>query len=82
MLQGMYIVQGLNLPHCDKTGHQGFGESATQTSLLSYRNYLENRNSACGKSRYTVELQWLEQAWNHKNSSSQGYFQPSKMDYV
>ena len=36
-------------PRCGKTCLQGFQQSETQTSLLSYRDYLENWNDICGK---------------------------------
>ena len=39
-------------PRLDKTCLRGFRQSEIQTSLLTYRDYLENCNFACSKLRY------------------------------
>ena len=43
-----------NGPRRDKTCLQGFRQSETKTGLLSYRDYIENRNFACSKLRYVT----------------------------
>ena len=44
----------LYAPRCDKTCLQGFWQSEFQTSLLSYRDYLENWNFTCSKFTYDI----------------------------
>ena len=44
----------LNGHRHNKTCFRGFRQSETQTSLLSYRNLLENWNFACYKFRYDI----------------------------
>ena len=39
-------------PRREKTCLRGLRQSETQTSLCSYRDYLENRNFVCSKLRY------------------------------
>ena len=46
-----YSMSRLNGPRCEKSCLQGFRQSETQTSLLSYRGYLENQNFSCSKFR-------------------------------
>ena len=47
-----FIGKSIYGPKCDKTCLWGFRQSETQTSLLSYRDKLENQNFTCSKYRY------------------------------
>ena len=73
-------------PRHDITYLQGFGLRGTQTSLLSYRDWLENWNFACRKFKYdtfqkannkgaypTAQMRSLVYAFVVRKSPSVGY---------
>ena len=51
-LQVHLLVKIINGPRREKSCLRGFHQSEFQTSLLSYRDYLENWNSICSKFTY------------------------------
>ena len=51
----IFVIKGLYCTYYIWACLPGFQQSETQTSLLSYRDLLENWNFTCSKFRYTFQ---------------------------